>query len=108
MEAPNVFNSLLGLNMINRKLQFNILAIIASLFISTLVLISGCSSFGPISRMKHNIYRHTTEPKPIDNREKWKALAPFVKNHFDTGNKTLEEIAADLSLAEYLSEKSLE
>ena len=47
----------------------------------------------------------TTRPKPIDNKERWIGLAPFVKRHFDTGNKTLKEIAADLSLAEYFQQK---
>ena len=48
-----------------------------------------------------------TKPKspPITNNQKWKALAPFVKKHFDTGNKTNKEIAADLALAHYYQEK---
>jgi len=32
---------------------------------------------------------------------KWKILAPHIKKHFDTGDKTVEEIAADLALADY-------
>jgi hypothetical protein len=32
-------------------------------------------------------------------------LAPHIKRHFDTGDKTLKEIAADLSLAEYYQQK---
>jgi len=49
------------------------------------------------------------KPKPLINPPytarqenlKWKALAPLVKKHFDTGDKTVQEIAADLSLAAY-------
>jgi len=45
------------------------------------------------------------KPKPpIDNREKWKALAPFVKKHFKT-DMTTKEIAAELSYQEYLKNK---
>ena len=36
-----------------------------------------------------------------NSRDKWMALAFFVRGHFDTGDKTLEVIAADLSLAAY-------
>jgi len=41
-------------------------------------------------------------PKPvkIDPNARWKALAPFVKRQFKT-EKSVEEIAADLSLAAY-------
>ena len=39
--------------------------------------------------------------KPDDNREKWRALAPFVKKHFKT-DMTVKEIAAELSYQEYL------
>ena len=44
-----------------------------------------------------------TKPKPLPapTNQTWIALAPHVKKHFDTGNKTLKEIAADLSLAAY-------
>lgn len=37
----------------------------------------------------------------IDSRDRWEAIAVFVKNHFDVGNKSISEIAADLSLAYY-------
>lgn len=36
-----------------------------------------------------------------DNRALWLTIAPFVKNHFKT-DKSIEWIAADLALAEYL------
>ena len=39
--------------------------------------------------------------EPIDYRARWMALALFVQNHFDTSDKTVKEIAADLSLAAY-------
>lgn len=48
-----------------------------------------------------------TKPKvrpPMTNRQqnlKWMVLAPHIKKHFDTGNKTVKEIAADLALADY-------
>ncbi len=32
---------------------------------------------------------------------KWRMLAPHIKKHFDTGDKTVKEIAADLALADY-------
>lgn len=35
--------------------------------------------------------------------EKWIFLAPFIKEHFDTGDKSLKDIAADLALAAYRS-----
>lgn len=49
------------------------------------------------------------KPKPMINPPyttqqeniKYRALAPLVKKYFDTGDKTVEEIAADLSLAAY-------
>ncbi len=47
------------------------------------------------------------KPKPlsVDKREFWIALAPYVKKHFDTGNKALDEIALDLAYADYLQQK---
>lgn len=46
-----------------------------------------------------------TKPKPqpseIQMKQRWMALAPHIRNHFDTGNKTTKEIAADLALAHY-------
>ena len=49
------------------------------------------------------------KPKPLisssytarQENEKWIALAPFVKKYFDTGDKSLKDIAADLALADY-------
>jgi len=41
------------------------------------------------------------KPKPIDNRDKWKALAPLIKKHFKT-DMTVKEIAAELNYQEYL------
>ena len=46
-----------------------------------------------------------TRPKPqpseMQLKQRWVALAPHIKEHFDTGNKTNKEIAADLALAHY-------
>ena len=48
-----------------------------------------------------------TKPKvrpPMTQRQqnqRWMALAPHIKRRFDTGDKTIKEIAADLSLAAY-------
>ena len=39
--------------------------------------------------------------KPIDNRQKWKALAIFVKDRHRT-DMTVKEIAAELAYQEYL------
>lgn len=47
----------------------------------------------------------TEQSKEQANNRRWIVLAPFVKKHFDTGNKTLKEIAADLSLAEYYQQE---
>lgn len=49
------------------------------------------------------------EPKPKvrpayteqQKKDVWRALAPGIKKHFDTGDKTVKEIAADLALADY-------
>ena len=47
----------------------------------------------------------TKEPSAIDiwvaERNRWEVIAIFVRNHFDTGDKS---IAADLSLASYYME----
>lgn len=40
----------------------------------------------------------------IDNRERWKAIAPYIKEHFKT-DMTIEEIAAELAYQEYLMQK---
>lgn len=69
------------------------------LLIPFLLLLSGCSLFSD--------KRIVVKSKPIDNRNRWKALAPFVKNHFKT-DMTVKEIAAELAYAEYLSEESSE
>jgi hypothetical protein len=47
-----------------------------------------------------------TRPRPsIDKKQLWIGLAPFIKKRFDTGDKTLKEIAADLALADYYEQK---
>ena len=61
------------------------------LLVLVLIVLTGCSQ----------PELEKTKPLSVDNRELWIALAPFVQKHFDKGNKTLKEIAADLSLAEY-------
>ena len=43
-------------------------------------------------------------PKPVDNKQKWLALAPFLKKRFKT-NMTTKEIAAELSYQEYLKQR---
>jgi len=49
-----------------------------------------------------------TKPKPklppISNKQRWLALAPFIKKRFKT-NMTTKEIAAELSLQEYYQDK---
>ena len=64
------------------------------LLIICLMLIVGCS--------QNNINKVISKPESriIDYRDRWKALAPFIKIHFDT-DKSVEWIAADLSLAAY-------
>ena len=47
----------------------------------------------------------TEQSKEQANNRRWTALAPFVKKHFDTGNKTLDDIAFELSYADYKNEK---
>lgn len=44
-------------------------------------------------------------PTQVDNRDRWLALAPFVRKHFDTGDKTNKDIAFDLAYANYKIEK---
>jgi len=73
--------------------------IICIICLTLIVNLGGCSS------VDNN--RVIAKPKLNQKLErfrswaKWMFLASFVKKHFDTGDKTLEEIAADLSLAEY-------
>ena len=45
--------------------------------------------------------RVVVKPEPVDNRDRWLALAPYIKEHFDTGDKTIDEIAFELAYAEY-------
>ena len=52
-----------------------------------------------------SLFIGTEQNKEQANNRRWIVLAPFVQKHFDTGNKTLKEIAADLSLAEYYQQK---
>ena len=58
-----------------------------------IIAISGCVWFAD--------NRVVEKPEPVDNRDRWKALAPFIKNHFQT-DMTLKEIAAELAYQEYL------
>ena len=39
---------------------------------------------------------------PVTNNQRWLALAPYIRKHFDTGNKTDDEIAFEMDYAEYL------
>ena len=59
-------------------------------------ILSGCSWFAD--------KRVVVKPEPVDNRDRWKALAPFIKKHFKT-DMTVEEIAAELAYQEYLQSK---
>ena len=59
-------------------------------------IFSGCSWFAD--------NRVVVKPELVDNRDKWKALAPFVKKHFTT-DMTVDEIAAELYYQEYLQNK---
>ena len=43
-------------------------------------------------------------PKPVDNKQRWLALAPFIKKRYKT-HMTTKEIAAELSYQEYLQQK---
>ena len=70
--------------------------VLLPLFLSIILTISGCSWFAD--------NRIVEKPEPVDNRDRWKALAPFVKKHFKT-DMTVEEIAAELALQEYLLNK---
>jgi len=49
--------------------------------------------------------RVVVKPEPIDIRDRWKALAPFIKRHFKT-DMTVKEIAAELAYQEYLLKKN--
>ncbi len=60
------------------------------ILIILLLLLSGCGD-----------KRVDTKTEPVDNRDRWLVLAPLIKKHFDTGDKTIEEIAFMLSMAEY-------
>lgn len=68
------------------------------IIISIVSLLSGCSLFED--------KRVVIKPEPVDNMDRWLMLAPHIKEHFDTGDKTLDEIAIMLAWAEY--ELSLE
>lgn len=46
-----------------------------------------------------------TKSPPVTSNQRWIALAPHVKRHFDTGNKSLKDIAFDLAWADYLQQK---
>jgi len=41
---------------------------------------------------------------PVSNKQRWMALAPFIKKHYKT-DMTTKEIAAELSYQEYLQQK---
>lgn len=55
--------------------------------------------------MSSLIVGNSVETKPVDNRQRWITLAPFIKRYFDTGNKTLKDIAFDLAWADYLRQE---
>ena len=63
------------------------------ILIITLLLLSGCSWFED--------KRIVVKPEPVDNKDRWMVLAPYIKEHFDTGDMTIEEIAFELAYAEY-------
>ena len=63
------------------------------ILIILLLLLSGCSWFED--------KRIVVKPEPVDNMDRWLMLAPLIKKHFDTGDKTLDEIAVMLAWAEY-------
>jgi len=42
--------------------------------------------------------------KPVDNKQRWLALAPFIKERYKT-DMTVKEIAAELAYQEYLMER---
>lgn len=60
------------------------------ILIILLLLLSGCSG-----------NKRVVTKRPIDNRIKWMMLAPLIKKHFNLVDTSVEEIAADLTLAEY-------
>lgn len=64
-----------------------------NILIILLLLLSGCAWFED--------KRIVVKPEPVDNRDRWLVLAPYIKEHFDTGDMTVEEIAAELAWAEY-------
>jgi len=61
------------------------------ILIILLLLLVGCASPGN---------KRVDIKRPIDNRAKWKVLAPLVKKYFKT-DMPVEWIAAELNLAEY-------
>ncbi len=61
------------------------------LLIILLLLLSGC----------FQDKRVVIKPEPVDNKDRWIVLAPYIKKHFDTGDMTIEEIAFELAYAEY-------
>ena len=70
------------------------------LLIMLCVILTGCSWCAD--------KRVVVKPEPVDIRDRWKALAPFVKNYFET-DMSVAEIArwleAEYARQEYLIEK---
>jgi len=65
-------------------------------YLTFIIIISGCSWCAD--------KRVVVKPEPVNNRDRWKVLAPFIKQHFIT-DMTVEEIAAELAYQEYLLNK---
>lgn len=71
-----------------------------------LLTVIGCQTV-PVVTETEEIVSRELAIKQIEKqlKQRWMALAPYIKEHFDTGNKTTKEIAADLALAEYYQQK---
>jgi len=65
----------------------------------SIIFISGCSWFAD-----NRIVIKPESLEPIDNKQRWLLLAPYIKKHFKT-DMTVAEIAAELSYQEYLLNK---
>jgi len=61
-----------------------------------ILVLAGCNIFAD--------KRVVVKPEPVDTRDRWKVLAPFIKEYFET-DMTVEEIAAELAYQEYILTK---
>ena len=71
------------------------------IIIISLLLISGCFDMSFLFRQQAIQTKPKPQPSEKQLKQRWMALAPHIKEHFDTGDKTTKEIAADLALAHY-------